>query len=212
MILLLDNYDSFTYNLYQAVRALGAECRVVRNDVLSVRELLALKPKGLILSPGPGRPEDAGVLVEFIRRAPASLPILGVCLGHQATALAYGGRVVRARHLMHGKTCRMTHDGKGVFVDMAQNFPAGRYHSLIADLPSDGPLRATVARYHSLVASEPLPEGLYATARAEDGSLMGLRHRERPIEGVQFHPESIATPLGAKMLKNFIAGTRSRHP
>ena len=192
MILLLDNYDSFTYNLYQAVRALGAECRVVRNDVLSVRELLALKPKGLILSPGPGRPEDAGVLVEFIRRAPASLPILGVCLGHQATALAYGGRVVRARHLMHGKTCRMTHDGKGLFAGL--------------------PRRVIVARYHSLVAAEPLPEDLIATARAEDGSLMGLRHRERPIEGVQFHPESIATPLGAKMLKNFIAGTRSRHP
>ena len=190
MILLLDNYDSFTYNLYQAVRALGVECRVVRNDALSVKALLALKPAGLILSPGPGRPEDAGVLVELIRRVPPSLPVLGVCLGHQATALAYGGRVVRAKHLMHGKTCRVTHDGKGVFSGL--------------------PPKVVVARYHSLVAAEPLPEGLIATARAEDGSLMGLRHRERPVEGLQFHPESVATPLGAKMLKKFVALTRAR--
>jgi anthranilate synthase/aminodeoxychorismate synthase-like glutamine amidotransferase len=190
VILLLDNYDSFTYNLYQAVRSLGAGCRVIRNDVLSVKELLALKPKGLILSPGPGRPEDAGVLVELIRKAPPRLPTLGVCLGHQATALAYGGRVVRAKHLMHGKTCVMTHDGKGLFEGL--------------------PKRLTVARYHSLVAAEPLPRELIATSRAEDGSLMGLRHRERPLEGVQFHPESVATPHGLKMLKNFLAVTRRR--
>jgi len=188
VILLLDNYDSFTYNLYQAVRALGAECRVVRNDVMNVKALLALKPSGLILSPGPGRPEDAGVLVELIRKAPAKLPMLGVCLGHQAIAQAYGGKVVRAKHLMHGKTCFMTHDGKGVFLGL--------------------PKKLTVARYHSLVAAEPLGEELMMTARAEDGSLMGLRHRARPIEGVQFHPESVATPLGAKMLKNFIVRTR----
>jgi anthranilate synthase component 2 len=190
VILLLDNYDSFTYNLYQAVRALGADCRVVRNDAESVKSLLALRPSGLILSPGPGRPEDAGVLVELIRRAPASLPVLGVCLGHQAVALAYGGRVVRAKHLMHGKTCRMTHDGAGVYRGL--------------------PARPTVARYHSLVAAEPLPACLQATARAEDGSLMGLRHRERPVEGVQFHPESVATPLGVRMLRNFLNGTRAR--
>ena len=188
MILLLDNYDSFTYNLYQAVRALGADCRVVRNDVLTVKALLALKPSGLILSPGPGRPEDAGVLVELIRRAPPALPVLGVCLGHQAMALAYGGRVVRAKHLMHGKTCTIRHDGKGVYAGL--------------------PPKVVVARYHSLVAAEPLPSGFLATSRAEDGSLMGLRHRERPIEGVQFHPESVATPLGLKMLKNFLALTR----
>jgi anthranilate synthase component 2 len=192
MILLLDNYDSFTYNLYQAVRSLGADCRVIRNDVLSVKKLLALKPKGLILSPGPGRPEDAGVLVELIRKAPANLPTLGVCLGHQAIAMAYGGRVVRAKHLMHGKTCVMTHDGKGLFKGL--------------------PKRLTVARYHSLVAAEPLPKELVATARAEDGSLMGLRHRERPIEGVQFHPESVATPHGLKMLKNLLALARARRP
>ena len=192
MILLLDNYDSFTYNLYQAVRALGSECRVVRSDALTVKALLALKPIGLILSPGPGRPEDAGVLVELIRRAPAALPVLGVCLGHQAIAQAYGGRVVRAKHLMHGKTCAIRHDGKGVY----------------AGLPS----RLVVARYHSLVAAEPLPQGFIATSRAEDGSLMGLRHRERPVEGVQFHPESVATPLGLKMLKNFLALVRARRP
>jgi anthranilate synthase component 2 len=192
MILLLDNYDSFTYNLYQAVRALGAECRVVRNDVLSVRELLALKPSGLILSPGPGRPEDAGVLVELIEKAPAALPVLGVCLGHQATALAYGGRVVRAKRLMHGKTCSIRHDGRGVYAGL--------------------PPKLVVARYHSLVAAEPLPKELIATSRAEDGSLMGLRHRERPIEGVQFHPESVATPLGARLLKNFLKLARPRRP
>lgn len=188
MILLLDNYDSFTYNLYQAVRSLKAECRVIRNDVLTVNALLALKPRGLILSPGPGRPEDAGVLVDLIKRAPASLPILGVCLGHQAAALAYGGKVVRAKHLMHGKTCTITHDGNGVYAGL--------------------PKKLTVARYHSLVAAEPLPKDFISTSRAEDGSLMGLRHRARPLEGVQFHPESVATPHGLKMLKNFLALAR----
>lgn len=192
MILLLDNYDSFTYNLYQAVRSLKHDCRVVRNDALSVNALLALKPSGLILSPGPGRPEDAGVLVELIKRAPASLPILGVCLGHQATAMAYGGKVVRAKHLMHGKTCTITHDGRGVYAGL--------------------PKKLLVARYHSLVAAEPLPKDFLATSRAEDGSLMGLRHAARPLEGVQFHPESVATPLGLKMLKNFLALTRAPRP
>lgn len=192
MILLLDNYDSFTYNLYQAVRSLKADCRVIRNDVVSVNALLALKPRGLILSPGPGRPEDAGVLVELIKRAPSSLPILGVCLGHQATAMAYGGKVIRAKHLMHGKTCTITHDERGVYEGL--------------------PKKLTVARYHSLVAAEPLPKDFIATSRAEDGSLMGLRHRERPLEGVQFHPESVATPLGLKMLKNFLALTRAPRP
>ena len=188
MIIILDSYDSFTYNLYQAVRSLGSDCRVIRNDVLAVKALLALKPRGLILSPGPGRPEDAGILVDLLRRAPAALPILGVCLGHQAIAMAYGGRVVRAQHLMHGKTCTITHDGKGVYAGLSP--------------------RVTVARYHSLVAAEPLPQEFFSTSRAEDGSLMGLRHRERPLEGVQFHPESVATPLGLKMLKNFLALTR----
>lgn len=188
--LLLDNYDSFTYNLYQAVRALGADCRVVRNDVMSVRELLALRPAGLILSPGPGRPEDAGVLVNLLKEAPPLLPTLGVCLGHQALALSNGGKVVRAKHLMHGKTCTITHDGKGVYTGL--------------------PKIVTVARYHSLVAAEPLPRGLVASSRASDGSLMGLRIEGRPVEGVQFHPESVATPLGLRMLKNFLGMTRRR--
>lgn len=188
MILLLDNYDSFTYNLYQAVRFLKHECKVVRNDSLTVKKMLALKPNGIILSPGPGRPEDAGVLLELIKKAPATIPILGVCLGHQAIALANGGPVIRAKRLMHGKTCVINHDGRGLFRGL--------------------PKRVTVARYHSLVAAEPLPTNMLVTARAEDGSLMGLRLIDRPVEGVQFHPESVATPLGLKMLKNFLSSVK----
>lgn len=189
MILLLDNYDSFTYNLYQAVRQLKHECKVVRNDKAKVSELLRLKPNGIILSPGPGRPEDAGILLELVRRAPLTIPILGVCLGHQAIALANGGLVVRAKRLMHGKTCFITHDGRGVYLGL--------------------PKRIHVARYHSLVASQPLPKNLVATAYGEDGSLMGLRHIDRPVEGVQFHPESVATPLGLKMLSNFLDAAKA---
>ena len=184
MILLLDNYDSFTYNLYQAVRALGRDCKVVRNDKMTVKKLLELKPQRIILSPGPGRPEDAGVLLELVKKVPKTIPVLGVCLGHQAIALANGGPVIRAKRLMHGKTCVITHDGAGVYAGL--------------------PARVTVARYHSLVAAEPLPKNMVATARALDGSLMGLRLLHRPVEGVQFHPESVATPLGLKMLANFI--------
>ncbi|UPT73816.1 MAG: aminodeoxychorismate/anthranilate synthase component II [Elusimicrobiota bacterium] len=184
MILLLDNYDSFTYNIYQAVRSLGHECTVIRNDQASVSRLLAMRPSAIILSPGPGRPEDAGVLVELIRKAPKTIPMLGICLGHQAMALAQGGKVIRAKKLMHGKTCTITHDGKGLF--------------------AGAPKRLTVARYHSLVAAEPLPPAVIPTSRAEDGSLMGLRFKDRPWEGVQFHPESVATPLGLKLLRNFL--------
>lgn len=186
MILLLDNYDSFTYNLYQAVRFLKHDCRVVRNDALSVKKLLGLRPNGIILSPGPGRPEDAGVLLELVGRAPVTIPVLGVCLGHQAIALANGGPVIRAKRLMHGKTCFITHDGQGLFQGL--------------------PKSVTVARYHSLVAAEPLPRNMVVTARGEDGSLMGLRLLDRPVEGVQFHPESVATPQGLRMLKNFLDG------
>lgn len=185
MIFLLDNYDSFTYNLYQAVRKLGGECRVARNDELSVAKIKKLRPSRIILSPGPGRPEDAGVLLDVVRELTPRVPTLGVCLGHQALALAYGGKVVRAKRLMHGKTCRVRHDGKGV------------YRGLPQDL--------TVMRYHSLVA-EDLPRALAATARADDGSLMGLRHREHPAEGVQFHPESVMTPEGERMIRNFLEG------
>ena len=190
MILLLDNYDSFTYNLYQAVRALGRRCEVIRNDKASARGLLALKPAGIILSPGPGRPEEAGILLDLVRLTPAAVPIFGVCLGHQAIAHVYGGKVVRAKKLMHGKTCVIRHDGRGVFSGL--------------------PERLTVARYHSLVAAEPLPVNMIATARAEDGSLMGLRLLDRLVEGVQFHPESVATPLGLQLLKNFLASAPER--
>ena len=189
MILLLDNYDSFTYNLYQAVRFLKHDCKVLRNDSLSVKKCLALKPNGIILSPGPGRPEDAGILLELVKKAPPTIPVLGVCLGHQAIALANGGPVIRAKKLMHGKTCVITHDGKGLFLNL--------------------PKRVTVARYHSLVAAEPLPKNMVVTARGEDGSLMGLRLLDRPVEGVQFHPESVATPLGLRMLANFLDGARA---
>lgn len=189
MILLLDNYDSFTYNLYQAVRFLKHDCRVLRNDSLSVKKFLALKPDGIILSPGPGRPEDAGILLELVKTVPPTIPVLGVCLGHQAIALANGGPVIRAKRLMHGKTCLITHDGQGLFRGL--------------------PKRLTVARYHSLVAAEPLPRNMVVTARGEDGSLMGLRLLDRPVEGVQFHPESVATPLGLKMLSNFLSFSRA---
>lgn len=189
MILLLDNYDSFTYNLYQAVRFLRQECRVVRNDKITVKKLLALRPNGIILSPGPGRPEDAGILLELVKKTPLTIPVLGVCLGHQAIALANGGPVIRAKRLMHGKTCVITHDGAGVYKGL--------------------PKRVTVARYHSLVAREPLPKNMVVTARGEDGSLMGLRLLDRPVEGVQFHPESVATPLGLRMLKNFLDGAKA---
>ncbi len=188
VILLLDNYDSFTYNLYQAVRFLKQECTVVRNDKITVRNLLGLRPNGIILSPGPGRPEDAGILLELVKKTPRTIPVLGVCLGHQAIALANGGPVIRAKRLMHGKTCFITHDGQGLYRGL--------------------PNRLQVARYHSLVAAEPLPKNMAATAYGEDGSLMGLRLLDRPVEGVQFHPESVATPHGLAMLKNFLDGAK----
>ena len=156
----------------------------MRNDSLTVKKILALKPHGIILSPGPGRPEDAGISLELLKKAPLTIPVLGVCLGHQAIALANGGPVIRAKRLMHGKTCVITHDGMGVFKGL--------------------PKRLTVARYHSLVAAEPLPKNLVVTARADDGCLMGLRLVDLPVEGVQFHPESVATPLGSRMMKNFL--------
>jgi anthranilate synthase component 2 len=185
MILLIDNYDSFTYNLYQAVRGLGAECRVVRNDELTVAQIKKLKPAKLILSPGPGRPENAGVMLSVIRELSPKIPTLGVCLGHQAMAMAFGGQVVRAKKLMHGKTCRIRHDGKGLFRELAQNLEVMRYHSLVAE-------RKT------------LPKCLVVTARSAEGLIMGLRHRELPLEGVQFHPESVMTPEGPAMIRNFL--------
>jgi para-aminobenzoate synthetase component II len=185
VILLIDNYDSFTYNLYQAVRSLGASCKVVRNDALTLAQIKKLKPAKLILSPGPGRPEDAGVTLSVIRELSPRVPTLGVCLGHQAVAMAYGGRVVRAKKMMHGKTCSVTHDGKGLFKGL--------------------PKSVTVMRYHSLIAEDrSFPDCLKATARAAGGEIMGLRHKEHPVEGVQFHPESIMTPEGERMIENFL--------
>jgi anthranilate synthase component 2 len=187
MIVLIDNYDSFTYNLYQAVRSLGADCKVIRNDKITIGRLAALKPSRLILSPGPGRPEDAGITVPAIKKIAGAVPTLGVCLGHQAIALAFGGRVVRAPTLMHGKTCVVTHDRRGVFGGLPRTLTVMRYHSLVAEAAT-------------------LPECLQATARADDGTLMGLRHKTLPIEGVQFHPESVMTPRGADMIRNFLEG------
>jgi anthranilate synthase component 2 len=187
MILLIDNYDSFTYNIYQYLLELGAACRVVRNDKITVEEIEAEAPEAILLSPGPGRPEDAGISVQVIGRFAGKIPILGVCLGHQAIGLYFGGKIVNAKRLMHGKTSTVTSDGKGVFTGFKAPFQAMRYHSLVIDKDS-------------------LPACLEVTATSEDGEIMGVRHRELPVEGIQFHPESIMTPMGKKMLRNFVNG------
>jgi anthranilate synthase/aminodeoxychorismate synthase-like glutamine amidotransferase len=189
VILVLDNYDSFTYNLVQILASQGAEVEVVRNDALSVDELLAKASDGILLSPGPGRPEDAGVMMELLARRVA-IPTLGVCLGHQAMGASFGGRVERAPNLMHGKTSEVRHDGRGLFEGLPQPFTATRYHSLC-------------------VAPETLSVELEATAWSEDGVLQGLRHRTLPWWGVQFHPESVLTVAGPKLLANFLAETRA---
>ncbi len=194
MVFVLDNYDSFTYNLVQYLGELGAEVVVRRNDELSVDEVEALKPERILLSPGPCTPGEAGILVPLIRRMAGKAPILGVCLGHQAIGEAFGGKVVRARHLMHGKTSTVQHDGHGIFSGL--------------------PTPLTCTRYHSLIVSEDsLPAALAVTARTPESNgagksgstvIMGLRHREFPIEGVQFHPESVLTEGGHQMIKNFL--------
>ena len=185
MILVIDNYDSFTYNLVHYLNELGAETRVYRNDDLSAAAAIALKPDAVLLSPGPCTPDDAGICLDLLRQAPESLPILGVCLGHQSIGQAFGGRIVRAKALMHGKTSAIQHSGKGVFRDLPDPFTATRYHSLAVDGGS-------------------LPNVLEITAWTDDGEIMGLQHRSRPIHGVQFHPESIATEGGHKLLGNFL--------
>jgi anthranilate synthase component 2 len=186
MIFLLDNYDSFTFNLYQFLGELGAEVTVARNDQISVEEVAALGPDlaGIVISPGPCTPAEAGISVELIRRMAGRVPILGVCLGHQAIGAAFGGRVVRAPYVMHGKTSRIHHRGLGVFAGLPNPFVATRYHSLIVERDS-------------------LPPALEVTAEA-DGLIMGLRHREVDVEGVQFHPESILTAVGKDLLANFL--------
>jgi anthranilate synthase/aminodeoxychorismate synthase-like glutamine amidotransferase len=186
MLLVLDNYDSFTYNLVHLFQELGADVAVYRNDAITVEEAEALAPSHLVVSPGPGRPADAGVSVELIRRLGPRVPTLGVCLGHQAIVEAFGGEVGQARALLHGKSSQVEHDGKGVFAGLPPMIDAGRYHSL---------------------AAVRVPNELDVTARTADGEVMGVRHRELPIEGVQFHPESVLTPLGSELGRNFLEGS-----
>jgi anthranilate synthase/aminodeoxychorismate synthase-like glutamine amidotransferase len=185
MILLVDNYDSFTYNLYQYLGELGAEPRVVRNDAISAEAALALRPAAIVISPGPGTPDQAGISLDLIRLAAGRVPLLGVCLGHQSLGQAFGGRVVRASKLMHGKTSPIRHDGRTLFAGLPDPFTATRYHSLV-------------------VEREGLPGSLEVSAWTDDGVIMGLRHREHPLEGVQFHPESILTDGGKALLRNFL--------
>ena len=188
MVFVLDNYDSFTYNLVQYLGELGADVVVKRNDEVSVDEIAAMKPECIVLSPGPGRPEEAGVMMDVIRHLGETTPIFGVCLGHQAIGAVFGGAVVRASSPMHGKTSTIEHNSRGVFTGIAAPFDASRYHSLV-------------------VAEDGFPEQLEVTARtADEGVIMGLRHRTLPIHGVQFHPESILTGEGRRILRNFLEG------
>src|ERR1035437_2800790 len=188
MVLVIDNYDSFTYNLVQYLGELGAEVRVGRNDAVSLETLAADPPQRIVISPGPGRPEQAGVTMSVIRHFGQTTPILGVCLGHQAIGAVFGGKVVRAVAPLHGKTSTIEHDGRGVFAALTQPFTAARYHSLVVD-------------------EEGLPPDLEVCARTrEDGVIMGLRHRSWPVHGVQFHPESILTGEGRRILRNFLDG------
>ncbi len=184
-LLLIDNYDSFTYNLVQAFLVLGTEVFVHRNDAITLGEARALEPTHLVISPGPGTPEDAGVSMSMILGFAASIPVLGVCLGHQAIVAAFGGKVRRAARLMHGKTSPVTHDGRTIFTGLSQSFEAGRYHSLIAESAS-------------------LPPELELSARTPEGEIMSVRHRTLTVEGVQFHPESILTPEGPRIMENFL--------
>ena len=192
MLLLIDNYDSFTYNLVHCLGELGARSRVMRNDDVTAHEALAMTSEAIVLSPGPCTPDKAGICIELVREAPAGLPILGVCLGHQSISAAFGARIERCREILHGKLSTINHDGKGVFEGVAQGILVTRYHSLS-------------------VAPESLPDTLEVTARTESGVIMGLRHKTRPVHGVQFHPESIATEHGRAILENFLALARSEH-
>lgn len=187
MLLILDNYDSFTYNLVQYCGEMGAEMRIFRNDEVTVDEIeREIKPTRIMISPGPGTPDAAGISLAVVERFAGRVPLLGVCLGHQAIGQHYGGRVVRAPEPVHGKPVDITHDGKTIFADIPDEFPAGRYHSLI-------------------VERETLPDCLEISAQSPDGIIMGLRHREKKVEGVQFHPESILTEHGKKLLQNFLS-------
>ena len=184
-LLLIDNYDSFTYNLVQAFLILGADVRVYRNDAISIEEARALEPTHLAISPGPGTPDDAGISMRMIEAFAGRIPILGVCLGHQSLVAVFGGRIVRAGRLMHGKTSPVHHDGRTIYAGLTQPFEAGRYHSLIAQ-------------------PDALPSHLEVTARTPEGEIMGVRHLALAVEGVQFHPESILTPEGPRLMENFL--------
>jgi anthranilate synthase/aminodeoxychorismate synthase-like glutamine amidotransferase len=186
MILMIDNYDSFTYNLVQYIGQLGGEVVVHRNDKISLDEIEELKPDAIVLSPGPCTPKEAGISVEVIRRFSSTIPILGVCLGHQAIGYAFGGEVVRAQRIMHGKTSQIINDGRTIFQGLPNPFVAGRYHSLIVEKSS-------------------LPDCLEISAETEQGEIMGIRHKAYQVEGIQFHPESVLTPNGKRILKNFLA-------
>ncbi len=188
MLLMIDNYDSFTYNLVQYLGELGADVRVVRNDAIALDDVAALAPEQIVISPGPCTPTEAGVSVPLIQRFAGKIPILGVCLGHQAIGQAFGGTIVRARHVMHGKLSPVSHAGDGVFAGLPSPFQATRYHSLAIDAAN-------------------LPAALAVTATTDDGEIMGVRHRELPVFGVQFHPEAILTEHGKRLLANFLDGT-----
>jgi anthranilate synthase/aminodeoxychorismate synthase-like glutamine amidotransferase len=190
MILVIDNYDSFTFNLVQYLGELGQDLRVFRNDAITVDEITGLNPERIVISPGPGRPENSGIIVETIQKLAGKIPILGVCLGHQAIGAAFGGEVVRAPSIMHGKTSHIYHDGETIFRGVENPFTATRYHSLV-------------------VSPTGLPGCLEVSARTEDGVIMGLRHRDHPVEGVQFHPESILTIVGKGLLANFLSAARA---
>jgi anthranilate synthase/aminodeoxychorismate synthase-like glutamine amidotransferase len=192
MILMIDNFDSFTYNLVQYLRQLGARVEVARNNALTVERIDAMAPEGMVISPGPGHPQAAGISMEAIRTFSGRIPILGICLGHQAIAAVFGGKIVSARNLMHGKTSSVTADGQSVYRGIKNPFKAMRYHSLV-------------------VERQTLPDCFTITAEADDGEIMGIRHREHPTEGLQFHPESIMTTVGKRLLRNFLKSTTAPH-
>ncbi|MEN6622050.1 MAG: aminodeoxychorismate/anthranilate synthase component II [Smithella sp.] len=191
MILMIDNYDSFTFNIVQYLEQMGENVRVFRNDRITLEEISRLNPQLIFLSPGPRSPREAGITVEVIRKFYMSIPIMGICLGHQSIGFAFGGEIVRARQIMHGKTSLMRNDGKTIFAGLPNPFSAGRYHSLV-------------------VKRETLPDCLEVSAETEDGEIMGLRHRQYPVEGIQFHPESVLTPQGKRIIRNFLKYTRRK--
>ncbi len=185
MILMIDNYDSFTFNIVQYLGQMGEDVRVFRNDKITLGEISQLQPQAIFISPGPRSPREAGITVEVVRNFYTSVPIMGICLGHQSIAFALGGEIIRAQRIMHGKTSMVRHDGKTIFAGLPNPFSAGRYHSLI-------------------VTKETLPDCLEISAETEEGEIMGLRHKQYPVEGIQFHPESVLTPQGKRILKNFL--------